>query len=229
MTIARLMQMAAAGAGGGGGGVTLAYADAVESIDGSSPFTVTLMGTVNSGDLLVFYEHLTVSSGVTLTTAAPSGWTYAAGQTSATGGTGTEFLKIALYYKIADGSEGGTTLTSNITSGSATGSRLRVLRFTGGVSTITVGGATSGYDASSGFSIAASGGTAPQLVIFSLGVRTSGSFSSQSVSSGVHAQFSGDDSATYGYDIQNSSASDITVSFSASSAPNYAYCWLKAT
>ena len=214
--------------GGGGGGVTLAYADAVESIDGSSPYTVTLMGTVNAGDLLVFYEHLTMSNGSAILTDAPSGWTYATGKLYAVGALSTEFLKVVIYYKIADGTEGGTTLTSNVTSGSPSNSRLRVLRFTGGVSSITVDGATSGYDASSGFSIAASGGTAPQLVIFSLGVRTSGSFSSQSVSSGVHAQFSGEDSSTYGYDIQNSAAANITVSFSASSAPNYAYCWLKA-
>lgn len=98
--------------------------------------TVTMPATVNAGDLLIFV--ITTSNSTAATFGTPSGWTKL--------GESTGTVNTAVYYKVADGTEDGATVTV-VMGAAVTNSAHIVYRITGYDSTalceVAFGAATS--------------------------------------------------------------------------------------
>lgn len=83
--------------------VTISNFDSDQPGGGGANHNVNMPATVNSGDLLVVAFVVDGASGLVVTT--PSGWTLLATSFQSTGTS-----HFAIYYKVAAGTEGGTTI-----------------------------------------------------------------------------------------------------------------------
>lgn len=87
----------------------------------STTHNVAMPATVNAGDLLIVMASKGLAANATITT--PAGWTIITSRS-----TGAQAERTASYYKIAAGTEGGTTV--NFATGDSCGLACRIYRIT---------------------------------------------------------------------------------------------------
>lgn len=209
------------GAGGlVGGGVATPVFEDIQTIDDTTfPYAnaITAGATVNAGDILVLTERMTITSGGSATPAPPTGFTNFGGYYDS-----TEFLCLTLSVKIADGTEGSTSIATGITGvTNQSGYEAMLLRYSAGASSVTAGG-TGRSDNAGGTAITSGSGTSPQLVLSYVACRTSGSVFSHTVGGAGTVYNSLDNSHSLNVLIQET-ASDVSSSYSSSSGEQELY------
>lgn len=200
-----------AGISGGGGGLgTPVFEDIQTFEDNSSPYdnAITVGATVNAGDILILTERMTISNGGSATPAPPTGFTDFGGYYDS-----SEFLCMTLSVRIADGTEGSTSIATGITGiTNESGYEAMLLRYSAGASSVTAGG-LGRSDNTNGSSITSGSGTSPQLVLSLVCVRTSRSVSSHTVGGAGTLYNSIDNSHSLNVLIQET-ASDVSSAYS---------------
>jgi len=203
--------LGSAGIGGGSFLVTPVFEDIQTFEDTTAPYgnAITAGVTVNAGDILVLTERMTITSGGSATPAPPTGFTDFGGVYKS-----SEFICMTLSVKIADGTEGGTSIATGITGITNQGGyEAMLLRYSAGASSVTAGGLGQA-DNTGGSFITAGSGTSPQLVLSLVGVRTSRSVTSHTVGGAGTLYNSIDNSHSLNVLIQET-ASDVSSSYSA--------------
>jgi len=204
----------------------ISYADRVSFSDTSSPYTnaITAMSTVNSGDLLIMSERMTITLGGSATYNPPAGWTAISSLYDT-----SEFMMIGLAYKIADGSESSSSISTGITGiTNQSGYESQLLRFEGNISSVT-SGSIGTRDNAGGGTISASTGTTPLLVLSLVACRTSGSITSHTIGGAGIAISDIDDSHSLAYLIQSTTPLDVASSYSSSSGEREIYGYLQVS
>lgn len=126
----------------------------------STTHNVTMPATVNAGDLLIVIASKGLFSNTTITT--PAGWSVITTSTHS-----PDAIRVASYYKIAAGTEGGTTV--NFATGDSCGLAARIYRITGWHGTTPPEGAAATTSTGNPPSLTPSWGAEDTLWIAALG------------------------------------------------------------
>ncbi len=122
--------------------MAVAFGSAGTANAGTTSISVTLPATVNAGDLLVLHV---VNKYPSNGPAEPTGWTTAAIYTGGSGSAGTDSGQVysTVFTKVADGTEGGTSVSVSLPSANASrGMAWRWTNATGGWSVAVAGGSS---------------------------------------------------------------------------------------
>lgn len=190
------------GAAAAGGGIT-SLTQVLSATSTAS--TITQPVGIQAGDLLVLLDMATSVGNPTSVT--PTGWTTPSGGDLSDGG----FDRQMISYKLADGSEGGVSITG-MSGGINTQKALYVFRGDKPITSLTISTVnnqiTSGDPAAQ--NVAASGGTAPLVVLGCYGAENS-AVTPRTMTPAKDGEINGSTFAYLAYKIYNSAPADVTV------------------
>ena len=170
--------------------------------------TIDVPADVEAGDLIVLLDKAYEAFGSAPSTVIPSGFTSISNLTSGD----PLFIRQILSYKLAVGTEGGTTLTGMTESFGATSKALYVFRRTAAASSLNLSTPneqiTSGNPTSQ--NVAASGGSVPLVVIGAYGTRTE-TLDPRTMSPAKDGEINPDVTLYLAYKIYNSSPANVSV------------------
>lgn len=183
------------------------------SATSSASKTCSIPSSVVAGDIIVFFDF-NKHDGTVVGNAVPSGFTQLISSGVAYWNDDNHSARTTISYKLANGSEGGLSVTSNNDAGTDANTRKAVLVFGANATTLASGG--TGQSATNGtpsnITVAAGSQTAPLLIV--AGYRSQGSVTSRGMSpdkTGEVAAGSGG-IAYAAYRIVNSSPANVTLS-----------------
>jgi hypothetical protein len=173
----------------------------------STTSSITGPATIQAGDLLVLSDHSYRSDSATPNAIVPSGFTQIHNDVDP---GGTNRSRHILSYKIADGAEASASITG--LSGGTLGKVLLVFRGNVKISSVTIGSpVTSGItdDNPASQSIAASGGTAPLVVLSAY--YSNGAIDPRTFSTTKDAEVNSAAYHYFAYKIHNSAPADTSI------------------